>query len=81
MGGRWAISRYIDKHLVCLVERSYLDDPKDAETVLSALGLCAEEGSLDRYFPYTGKLGRCPTLELLELFSKIGGEIKKEHGV
>ena len=81
MGGRWAISRYVDKRLVCLVERSYLDNPQDAEIVLLALGLPANNKSLDHYFPYTEKRGRCPTLELLELFSKIGGEIKKEHGV
>ena len=80
-GGRWAISRWVEGRWLGLIQDSYLDDEGDAEVVLRALNLEAIPKNLDRYFPTRGRQGRCPTLELLELYSRVGTEIKKEHGV
>ena len=66
-GGRWATSRKIGGRTVCLIERTSLDQPEDAETVLRALGIPPSDENLDRYFPKRPGKGRCPTLDLLEL--------------
>ncbi len=80
-GGRWAISREIGGRWIALVQDSYLDDPHDAVRALEAVGLRATAQNLDTYFPIIGARGRCPTLEFLERFSRLGTAIKKEVGV
>lgn len=80
-GGRWAISRYLSGRWVSLIQDSYLDEPGDAKLALWAVGLHANEATLDEHFPVRGSRGRCPTLEFLELFSRLGSVIKKEVGV
>ena len=80
-GGRWAISRSIGERWVSLIQDSYLDEPGDAKLALWAVGLQASDANLDTHFPILGSRGRCPTLEFLELFSRLGTAIKKEVGV
>lgn len=84
--GRWAISRHINGRWIALIQDSYLDEPKDAERVLHALGIPATKENLDRYFPERGGQGRCPTLELMERCNVLDPtnphvKNKKEHGV
>ena len=80
-GGRWAISRNIGGRVVALVQDSYLHSEVDAKIALWALGMSAHVPNLDTYFPYQGSGGRCPTLEFLELFSRLGSGVKTEVGV
>lgn len=80
-GGRWAVSRRIGERWVSLIQDSYLDYPGDAKLCLEAVGIRASLELLDRFFPVIGSLGRCPTIEFLEMFSRLGTAIKKEVGV
>ena len=77
-GGRWAISRDVGGCSVALIERTPLFHLNDALTVLSALAIEPTEENLDYYFPIPGESGRCPTLDLLELFSEIGTKAKDD---
>jgi hypothetical protein len=70
-GGRWAASRLIDGVWVALIEDTKLFDASDAHTVLVALGITPTVENLDRYFPVRGVRGRCPTLDLMELFAHL----------
>ena len=79
--GRWTISRYIGGRWVSLIQDSYLDSPGDARVALAAVGLPPTDANLDEHFPVRGSRGRCPTLEFLELFSRLGADFKKEVGV
>lgn len=78
-GGRWAISRTIADKEVYLIQNSYMDDPDDIPVILQAVGLAMSPENLNRYFPLLKGQGRCPTLELLELFAKIGGRKRSER--
>ncbi len=80
-GGRWAISRFVDGQWLSLVQDSYLYHPDDAVNALRAAGVECTKKELDEFFPVRGAQGRCPTLEFLEIFSRIGNKIKKEYGV
>lgn len=80
-GGRWAISREIDGRWVPLIQDTSLFHPNNALIVLSALQIPPTEEYLDLYFPILGKKGRCPTLDLLELFSELGTKRGSQIGV
>jgi len=80
-GGRWAISRKIADRWLALIERTPVDEPGDMDTVLTSLGIVPTIGNLDRHFPKDEHERRCPTLELLELFAKLGRGKRKECGV
>ncbi|OGG72738.1 hypothetical protein A3A38_03700 [Candidatus Kaiserbacteria bacterium RIFCSPLOWO2_01_FULL_53_17] len=79
-GGRWAISREIGGRWLALIQDTPVDDPADAALVLWELGIELRLKNIRRYFPARRK-GRCPTLELLELFAKLGSEKKEKCGV
>jgi|GEM_PF-4870775 len=80
-GGRWAISREIEGQWIALVEDTQLFHPSDASTVLVALAIEPTDENLDHHFPIRGERGRCPTLDLLELFSEIGTKSGSQIGV
>ena len=80
-GGRWAISRDIEGCSVALIENTSLFNPTNALTVFSALEIPPTGEHLDLYFPIRGKKGRCPTLDVLELFSEIGTKSGSQIGV
>ena len=79
-GGRWAISRQIDGRWIYLIQNTSVDDPTDPALVLWSLGIPLRLKNFCRYFPSRRK-GRCPTLEVLELFAKLGARTGKEVGV
>lgn len=79
-GGRWAVSREVHTRWLALIESTPVDDAEHPAIVLSALGVVPSDVMLDRYFPDQGR-GRAPTLELLELFAKLGSEKRNECGV
>lgn len=79
-GGRWAVSRLVSEKNIYLVQDSYMDDEMDIPTVLQALEVTATSENLNRYFPIRKGKGRCPTLELLELFSRIGDSTSSKGG-
>lgn len=76
--GRWAISCEVGGCWVALIENTQLFYPSDALTVLSALAIEPTPENLNHYFPILGKRGRCPTLDLLELFSELGAKAKSD---
>lgn len=80
-GGAWAISRHIGGRWIALIENRALCDCNDAKTVLFALGIQSTQHNLDWYFPISRKYGRCPTLDLLELFSELGNKNGSQIGV
>ncbi len=80
-GARWAIAREVGGRWIHLVEDSQLETPGDVRATLAALDIAPMPEHVNRYFPMRGALGRCPTLELLELFSRFGEKIKREVGV
>jgi len=80
-GTRWAIAREVGGRWIHLVEDSQLETPGDIRATLAALDIAPTPEHINYYFPMRGVLGRCPTLDLLELFSHIGEEIKREVGV
>ena len=83
-GGRWAISREVGGCWVALIENTQLFYPNDALTVLSVLAIEPTQENLDHYFPIRamrGESGRCPTLDLLELFSELGSRSGSQIGV
>jgi len=80
-GGRWAISREIEGQWVALIENTPLFYPSDALTVLVALAIEPTDANLNHYFPIHGERGRCPTLDLLELFSHLGTKSGSQIGV
>ena len=81
-GGRWAIGREIMGRWIHLIQDTAVYDPADVEVVLMALRIPPVPVNIEVYFPILeGKDGRCPTLELLELFSRLSGGIGKEVGV
>ena len=78
-GGRWAIGRDVGGRMIHLIEGRPIDDPADPFDVLRALNITTSVANIDHYFP-PGKGGRCPTLDLLELYAHLD-RIKKEFGV
>jgi hypothetical protein len=80
-GGRWTASRLIDGRWVALIQDTRIFNPQDAVTVLSALKISLTLKNLDQYFPSLGSKGRCPTLELLELFARLPPGTGEEVGV
>lgn len=80
-GGRWAISREVDGEWIALVQDGSLTDPSDAARALRAKGLPVTPRNLETYFPSLPFRGRRPTLEFLEIFSRVGNKIRKEVGV
>ncbi len=80
-GGRWTISRNIGGRWIALIERAPMETPEDIDIILQALGIDRSPDTRAYYFPKNKMLNPCPTLELIELFSRIGDRIEKEHGV
>ncbi len=78
---RWAVGRRFGEKFFTLVEDSRLDDASEAALVLQALRIEPTEENLDQYFPIRKRKGRCPTLELLNIFAQAERAIRKEHGV
>lgn len=76
--GRWALSREIEGHSIALIEDTKLFHQNDALTVLAALQIPPTDENLDFYFPIRRKKGRCPTIELLDLFAQLGGKGKSD---
>jgi hypothetical protein len=70
-GGLWAASRIVGGRWIALIENAYLYEHTDAVAVLLALNLEPSSENVDRYFPFREDRGRCPTLELMELFSHL----------
>ncbi len=70
-GGVWAASRYIHGRWVALIEGSPVYRLGDAESILEALGLAPTLSNLDRYFPMRGDRMRRPTLDRMEMFSRL----------
>lgn len=66
-GANWTIGRKLGERWVSLTQDSPLSLPSDARLVLFALRIAPTDQNLDRYFPERVRLGRCPTLELMEL--------------
>lgn len=83
-GTKWAISRFIKGRWISLHQDSYLFDQEDAPAVLGALNIPVTKENLDTYFPERRSVGRCPTLELMELCNILdptNPHIKKEQQV
>jgi hypothetical protein len=85
-GGKWIISRLVESRWIGLHQDSSLFYAGDAETILRALGIPVTKGSLDLHFPERERLGRCPTIELMELCNVLDPtnphiKQKKEYGV
>ena len=80
-GGQWAISRIVEGEWLSLIQDRPLDHKADAVRALAACKIAATYGNLERYFPMRRLRERCPTLEFLELFSKVGSGQKNEVGV
>jgi len=71
-GGRWAISREVRGRWIAFIEDSPVYEPIDIDDALGALGIATTEHR-ERYFPVRERdHERCPTLEFLELFAKLG---------
>lgn len=66
-GGKWIISRMVEGRWIGLHQDNPLFDTGDAEAVLRALNIPVNKANLDLHFPERDGLGRCPTLELMEL--------------
>jgi hypothetical protein len=67
---------------VALIEDAVTEFPGDVQVVLKALGIPPTAANIGHYFPvHESQEGRCPTLELLELFAGLGSAIKQECGV
>lgn len=87
VGGRWAISREIHGRWITLIENTPVDDENDILSVLEVLKIVSTLKNIEQYFPFRSRVfpnrecGRSPTLELLELFSRIGREGNGECGV
>ncbi len=79
-GGYWAIGREVGGRMIHLIEGRLTDEPADPFDVLRALNIPTSVANLDHYFP-PGKGGRCPTLDLLELFSRLDRIPRDECGV
>jgi hypothetical protein len=67
----WAVSREINGRRVCLVQDAPIQEVEDAETILLALNIAPNKVALDTYFPILGERGRCPTLDVMELTSRL----------
>jgi hypothetical protein len=80
-GGRWTISREVDGRWIAIIQNTPLFCEDDAVKILEALKIIITSDSLDTYFPINGTHGRCPTLELLELFSTLGTKTGSQIGV
>ncbi len=65
--GKWIISRLVEDRWVGLHQDNALFEAGDAAAVLRALKIPVTKSTLDRYFPERRGMGRCPTLELMEL--------------
>lgn len=78
-GGYWALGREVGGRMIHLIQGRPTDEAADAFDVLRALKITTSVANLDHYFP-PGKGGRCPTLDLLELFAQLD-DIKPECGV
>ena len=82
--GRWAISRKISGRNIYLIQNTKMDSEKDIPIILQALGIELTPQNLDLFFPKQKNRGRCPTIDLLELFAcfdKPKRENQKESGV
>lgn len=77
-GARWAISRLVSGQNIYLIQDSYMDNEEDIFAVLQVLGIVSDTENLNLYFPIRKGKGRCPTLELLELFSRIGDSTRSK---
>ena len=77
-GARWAISRRVAGRTLYLVQNSSMDCEEYIETILRTLHVPATDKNIDLYFPVRGKQGRCPTLDLLELFSTIDRIVEEQ---
>lgn len=66
--GIWAISRFLDGDWRHFVEDRPLEDPKDLDRALRAVGEPHTAATIDRYFSVRSGV-YCPKLELLELLS------------
>lgn len=80
-GGRWAISRLPGNEWTAVIQDSPLYQEDDAGEILSALNIDENQVSLELYFPVLKEKGRCPTLELLELFANLGARTGSLIGV
>jgi hypothetical protein len=80
-GGRWTVGREIEGEWVALTQDTRLFHSNHALLVLVALAIEPTEEHLDHYFPICGDKGRCPTLDLLELFSELGTKSGSHIGV
>lgn len=65
--GKWTISRLVGGRWIGLHQDNPLFETGDADAVLRALNIPTNPSTLGRYFPERPGLGRCPTLELMEL--------------
>lgn len=82
VGGRWAVSGFIEDRYVCLIERSKLDAGIEPAWILTSIGITPSGAELERYFPAHPAHGPCPTLDLLELFvHRAKKDIKQQCGV
>ena len=66
-GGLWSTGAKVGDRCIPLIQDRSLLHPDDAEHVLRALNIPLTQQNLDLYFPHRADMGRCPTLDLLEL--------------
>lgn len=81
---RWAISRAIAGKRICLVQNTGMHQEEDIGFIFHALEIPHTQTNQDLYFPHIEGRGRCPTLDLLELFStidRLARDKQKEIGV
>lgn len=78
-GGRWAISRQIGDRWIGLIQDTPVSHPGDVTLVLRELDIPLSLANIRRYFP-SNRRGRCPTLELLEIFAGLADR-REECGV
>ena len=64
---KWAVSRLIKGRWIGLHQDNALFDAGDAEVILQALNIPVTKGNLDLHFPEREGMGRCPTIDLMEL--------------
>ncbi len=71
---RWAITRFVGKVRIDLIERTRILGEWQATLALEALGLGTDEGARDHYFPRNAAGDRCPTYALIALWYEHGQE-------
>lgn len=83
-GARWTMSRMIGGKGIYLIQDTRMDNEKDIPIILQALCIEVTPETIDLFFPKRKDEGRCPTLDLLELFCGMGkppGDRQKEIGI